>query len=137
MKAKLPPLTWLAAAVVLAVTPACNSVSSSSSRYPGASQLPPSNPKLVEIFHSEPTRPHVRLGEVRVEPSHPNMQGGKIDAALRHEAAKLGADAAVVISDDVQIIGAMPVGGFMGGYQSEHIEPTRHRVIVAMAIKYR
>jgi len=56
------------------------------------------------------TRPHVRLGEVRAEPSSQSVDVTKIEEALRKEAAKLGADAVVVVYDRTQVRGAVVTG---------------------------
>jgi hypothetical protein len=82
----------------------------------GGPEFPPSDPALVEILRQEPTRPHVRLGDVRAEPSSEEVDAKEIEEALREEAAKIGADAAVVVYDDVT--------------------PIEERVILAIAIKY-
>jgi len=82
----------------------------------GGPEFPPSDPAKVEILREEPTQPHVRLGDVRAEPSSEEVDAKEIEEALREEAAKIGADAAVVVYDDVT--------------------PIEERVILAIAIKY-
>jgi len=79
-----------------------------------------------------PTRPHVQLGEIRAEPSSTSTDVAIIETALRQKAAKLGADAAVVVVDHVQVTGAMVVGGFL----NRSVETIQGRVIIAVAIKY-
>ncbi len=60
------------------------------------------------------------------------MDVAKIEDAVRKEAAKLGADAAVVVYDKTQVVGAQVVGGWL----NRSIETIQGRVIVAIAIKY-
>jgi len=121
----------LAVASVLALT-GCNTVSTSTMQQIGGPTFPPSNPANVQILRTEPTRPHVRLGEVRAEPSSESVPASKIEEALRVAAAKLGADAAVVVYDHTQITGAVVTGPWYG----RSIQQITGRVIVAVAIKY-
>jgi hypothetical protein len=86
----------------------------------------------VQILCTIPTKPHVRLGEVRAEPSDESVPAAKIEEALRNAAAKLGADAAVVVSDTTQVTGAYVTGPWYG----RTIERVEGRVVVAVAIKY-
>ena len=87
---------------------------------------------MVQILRTAPTRPHVRLGEIRAEPYSENTDAATIEAALRKAAAKLGADAAVVVYDRTQVTGAQVVGGFL----NRSVETITGRIIVAVAIKY-
>ena len=119
------------AAGLLAVT-GCKSVSTSSTQLIGGPVYPPSNPVKIQILRAEPPRPHVRLGNVQAEPSSDSVGAGQIEDALRKEAAKLGADAVVIVYDHTQIMGAI-VTGPMWGRSVERIEG---RVIVGIAIKY-
>ncbi len=121
----------IAAAALLLVT-GCQSVSTSHTQEIGGPRFAPSNPAQVQILRTEPTRPHVRLGEVRAEPSSENVDVSKIEDAIRNEAAKLGADAAVVVYDKTQVVGAMVVGGWL----NRSIDPIEGRIILAVAIKY-
>jgi len=118
--------------VALFLTTGCQSVSTSCTQEIGGPKFPPSDPALVQILRTAPTRAHVRLGEVRAEPIDTSVDAPKIEAALRKAAAKLGADAAVVIYDRTQVTGAQVVGGF--GYRS--LQAVTDRVIIAVAIKY-
>jgi hypothetical protein len=94
----------------------CDTVYTTHTQEIGGPEFPPSDPAKVEILHKEPTRPHVKLGDVRAEPSSEEVDAKQIDEALREEAAKIGADAAVVVYDDMT--------------------PIEERVILAIAIKY-
>jgi len=117
---------------ILLFATGCQSISATHTKYPGAAYFPPSNPAQVQVLRTEPKRPHVRLGKVSIEPSDISLAASKLDAALRNEAAKLGADAAVVIYDKTQIMGGDVVTEWSDGL-SEEVEG---RVIIAIAIKF-
>ena len=74
----------------------------------------------------------MRLGEVRAEPSSESVGVPKIEQALRTAAAKMGADAIVIVSDQTQVTGAMVTGPWYG----RTIQQTTGRVIIGVAIKY-
>jgi hypothetical protein len=128
---------WFSSSVVLALailaSTGCQSVYTSGIHYVGEPHFAPSDPAQVLILRTEPTREHIRLGEVRVEPSSLNVDITKIEEALRKEAAKLGADAVIVVYDQTQVTGTMVTGTW--GIQS--MVPIQGRVVVAIAIKYR
>jgi len=107
-------------------------VSITSTQEIGGPTYPPSNPADVQILRTQPSRPHVRLGEVRAEPSSEEVSAAKIEVALRTAAAKLGADAAVVVYDQTQVTGAYVTGPWYG----RSIQQVEGRVIIAVAIKY-
>ena len=132
MKTKLRCFTPFVAAAFLFVITGCNTVSTSNIQYLGVTHYPPSDPAAIQILHAEPTRPHVRLGEVRAEPSSSSVDVTKIETALRASAAKLGADAIVIVYDQTQITGAMVTGPWWGRSMSA----ITSRIIVGVAIKY-
>ena len=80
-----------------------------------------------------PTRAHVRLGEVQAEPSSDSVPVTEIEAALRKAAAKMGADAAVVVYDRTQTTGAYVTGPWWG----RSVQTVQGRVIIVVAIKYK
>ena len=121
----------LAAAMLLLVT-GCQTVSTTCTQDIGGPKYPPSDPAQVQILRTQPTRAHVRLGEVRAEPSSTSVDVDKIEAALRKAAAKLGADAAVVVYDQTQVTGAVVTGPWYG----RSLQEVQGRVILAVAIKY-
>lgn len=121
----------LALGSVLLLT-GCQTVSITSTQEIGGPTYPPSNPADVQILRTQPSRPHVRLGEVRAEPSSEEVSAAKIEVALRTAAAKLGADAAVVVYDQTQVTGAYVTGPWYG----RSIQQVEGRVIIAVAIKY-
>ena len=132
MKTKIQLFTVIAAVAGLFLVSGCNTVSTTSTQYIGVPKRPPSDPAQVEILRTEPTRPHIRLGEIKAEPASTSTDVTKIETALRQQAAKLGADAAVIVLDRVQVTGAMVVGGWL----NRSVETIQGRVIVAVAIKY-
>lgn len=132
-------VTWrlgLAATLALAMTvltsTGCSTVGASSTRYVGTPTFPASDPARVEILRREPRRSHEQLGEVVLRPSG-SPEVAELEAALRREAAKLGADAAVVVRDHTKRMGTF----VSGPWWSRHAQPVYGRVIVAVAIRYR
>ena len=110
MKITVQPIALITAAVGMFILTGCNTVSTSVRQDIGGPTFPPSNPALVQILRTPPTRPHVRLGEVTAEPSSDSVPVTEIETALRKAAAKMGADAAVVVYDKTQITGAFVTG---------------------------
>lgn len=109
----------------------CSMVTVESQRYLGVPTYAPTNPAQVEILRTEPTRPHVRLGEISLEPQdHPQVS--EIEEKLRTAAAKMGANAAVIVADKTQIIGAWVTGPWF----AREADPIYGRVIIAVAIRY-
>jgi len=132
MNQKLHSIIPAIAVAVLVLATGCQTVSTTHTQDVGSAKYSPSDPAQVQILRTEPTRPHVRLGEVRAEPSSQDMDVTKIEEALRKETAKLGADAAVVVYDRTQITGAYVTGPL----RSRSIQRETGRVIIAIAIKY-
>jgi hypothetical protein len=124
-------VSFTAVAMLFALT-GCNTVSTSVRQDLGGPTYPPSNPTLVQILRTQPTRPHVRLGEVQAEPSSDSVPVAEIEASLRNAAAKMGADAAVVVYDKTQTTGAFVTGPWWG----RQVQTVQGRVIIAVAIKY-
>src|SRR5512139_1250910 len=76
----------------------CASISTRTRIYPGAPKYPPTDPLKVEILRVAPTRPHDRLGEIALDATDdPSRE--RIEKKLKNAAAKLGADAMVVVFD--------------------------------------
>jgi hypothetical protein len=119
-------------AITLISSTGCNTVSITSKQYLGGPTYPPSNPQTIQILRTEPTRPHVRLGEVQAEPSSDSVDVQKIEDALRKSAAKLGADAVVIVYDKTQVVGAVVNGPWWG----RTVNDVTGRVIIGVAIKY-
>lgn len=132
MKSTTRPLALFTALVALVVLTGCNTVSTSIKQDIGGPNYPPSNPAQVQILRTAPTRPHVRLGEVTAEPSSDSVSAVEIEAVLSKAAAKMGADAAVVVYDKTQTTGAYVTGPWWG----RSVQTVQGRIIIAVAIKY-
>ena len=132
MKIKIPHLTLFTAVVALFTLTGCNTVSTSVKQDIGGPTYAPSDPAQVQILRTPPTRPHVRLGEVTAEPSSDSVPVKEIEAALQKAAAKMGADAAVVVYDKTQTTGAYVTGPWWG----RSVQAIQGRVIIAVAIHY-
>lgn len=118
--------------ITLSGVPACSYVSVQSRQYLAVPTYPPTNPTAVEILHSEPARPHDRLGEISLEPEG-NPPVAEMEAKLKQAAAKMGADAAVIVADTMRLM-----GGYLSGPRwSQQLFPQYGRVIVAVAVRYR
>ena len=127
-------LLFLLLIITASLLVSCASVDASSTQYVGVVHSPPSDPATVEILRSEPTRPHERLGEVVVDAStDPAPPVAQIEDKLKKEAAKMGADAVVIVYDQVQPVGVVVSGGYWTRTAST---VTGHR-LVGLAIKYR
>ncbi len=126
--ARILPAALLVSALALA---GCASVDVFSERYIGVPAATATSPASVEILRKEPKRPHVQLGEVVASPSN-GATTDEIELALKKEAAKLGANAAVVVQDRTRRIGTNVSGTWWVRYHS----PVYARQIVAVAIRY-
>ena len=132
MKATFRLMSLFAAAAALWLTTGCNTVSTSIKQDLGLPTYPPTDPAQVQILRTAPTRAHVRLGEVTAEPSSDSVPVAQIEEAIRKAAAKMGADAAVVVYDQTQPVATYVTGPWWG----RSIQTVQGRVIVAVAIKY-
>jgi hypothetical protein len=110
----------------------CASVSSSSERAIGAPVFAPTSPDSIAILRREPRKPHDRIGHVFVEPSG-NPPVAEMELAIRTEAAKLGAHAAVIVVDRTRRIGRI----YEGPWWDRRVYPIYGRKIVAVAIRFR
>jgi hypothetical protein len=120
------------ALVALLGTTGCKTVAISSMQYIGGPTYAPTDPASIQILRVAPTRPNVRLGEVTAEPSSESVPVTEIEAALRNAAAKMGANAVVIVSDRTQVTGAMVTGPWYG----RSLQETTARVVVGVAIRY-
>ncbi len=129
--------TWQLYSTVLVTVAAmfltgCNTVSVSSTQYIGGPIYAPSDPAQVQILRVPPNRPNVRLGEVTAAPSSDSVSVQQIEAKLRAAAAKMGADAVVIVADRTQVTGAIVTGP----WYARTVQQTTGRVVVGVAIKY-
>ncbi|HVM51007.1 MAG TPA: hypothetical protein VMU04_23465 [Candidatus Acidoferrum sp.] len=132
MKSSARYLTAVAAGLCLFGLTGCNTISTQSNQYVGVPTYPPTDPATVQILRTEPTRPHVRLGEVTVEPSSMSTPVPEIEAKLQKAGAKMGANAVVIVVDRTQLMGAVVTGG----WYNRQVSPEMGRVIVGVAIHY-
>jgi hypothetical protein len=121
----------LMALAVLSVLSGCAYVSVETRPYLAVPSYPPTDPALVQILHSAPTRPHERLGEISLEPQG-NPPVAEMEAKLRQAAAKMGADAAVIVADRTRWLGAYESGPWWG----REISAQYGRIIIVVAIRY-
>jgi hypothetical protein len=119
-----------AAALVLAT--GCNTISVQTRQDIGVPTFAPTDPATVQIMRTPPTRPHVRLGEITVEPPSVETPVAKIEAKLQQAAAKIGANAVVIVVDRTQVVGASVVGG----WYNRQLSPDIGRVIIGVPIHY-
>lgn len=113
---------------------ACATTDVTTTEYVGVPRYQPTEPRAVQILRVEPTAPHDRLGEIMVDASvDPAPSIVEVEQKLCGAAAKLGADAVVVVYDRVQ-----PVAAFVSGpWWGRSIESVSGRKLVAVAIRYR
>ena len=120
------------AIVALSLLGGCGKkISVTTNPYPQGQKYAPTGAVVVAILRSEPTRPHVRLGEVQVEP-HVKQSQAELEEALQEGAAQMGADAAVVVSDPAKLIGGTASSSWWG----RGVAPVHGETIVAVAIRY-
>ena len=109
----------------------CNTVSVQSTQYLGVPSYPATDPMTVQIVHQPPTAPNVRIGEITVEPQG-NPSKEQIETKLQQAAAKLGANAVVIVADRTMVTGATVMGPWWG----RSVTPDMGRVIIGVAIRY-
>lgn len=131
-KTTLRPLTAILAFGLLFAVTGCNTVSTSSHQFLGTQAYPPTNPAQVQILRTEPTRPHVQLGQVQAQPSSSSVPNAEIEQALQKLGSKMGADAVVIVQDTTQVTGAYVTGPLW----ARSVNQVTGRVIVGVAIKY-
>ncbi len=66
--------------------------------YPGTPRFSPTHPADVDLLRREPRREHIRLGEVWIRPDF-GMDRYDVEGVLRENAARMGADALVIVAD--------------------------------------
>lgn len=110
---------------------ACSSVSIDTKQYLGLPTYPPTDPATVAILRQPPVRSHERLGEVVAEPSD-SPPVTEIENKIRKAAAKMGANAVVIVADRTERMGAIASGPWWG----RRIDQVYGRVIVGVAIRY-
>ncbi|MBB5189661.1 hypothetical protein HNQ50_000371 [Silvimonas terrae] len=128
------PLTIALLSGVLAMLAGCASVTGTSTQYVGAPRPAATAPDSVQILRAEPTRPFDRLGEINIEAStEPAPPVEEIEARVRSEGAKLGADAVVVVLDRIEPTGVWVSGPWWG----RSVDTITGRKLIGVAIKYK
>jgi hypothetical protein len=127
-------LTCLFLMLITGLVVSCSSIDTENMQYAGATHYAASDPGRVEILRAEPMQPHERIGEVYLDTSsEPQPSVSKVEERLRTEAAKMGADAVVIVYD-----GLLPTGAYVSGaWWDRGGETTSGRKLVGVAIKYR
>jgi hypothetical protein len=124
-------LTSFAAAATLFLATGCNTIPVQTRQDLGTPTYPPTDPATVQILRTEPTQNHVKLGEITAQPDE-NTPVAQIEAKLQQAAAKLGANAVVIVVDRTAVVGASVVGG----WYNRQLSPDIGRVIIGVPIRY-
>jgi hypothetical protein len=124
----------LLAAVACAVV-SCESVETNTKANAGATHYSATDPANVAVLRSEPTQPYDRIGEIALDAStSPSAPLSEIQEKFRTGAARMGADAVILVSDRVE-----PPGVYL--YDDEWwdypVQVGEEHKIVGIAIKYR
>jgi hypothetical protein len=98
MHALLRPLKLCGVLAALVAITACKSLSVQTRRDPGMPEQPPTQVDKVLVLAKAPPPPFSRLGEIIVEPKK-DSTFQQVTRILQENAAKLGADAVVVIAN--------------------------------------
>jgi hypothetical protein len=99
--------------------------------FPGAHRFPPTSPQAVDLLRREPPRPHIAFAEVVYKPGRGDSRH-EVDWILRERAARIGADALVIETDNVYRESV-----WSGRNNRSRRYPVRDYVIVGIAIRYR
>jgi len=121
----------VAAVAALALFGGCTKVSVTTMPYTEVQKFPPTDPGIVGVLHSEPSRPHLRLGEIQLEP-HVKQSAADLEQQLQEAGAQLGADAVVVVADPANLVGGTAATSWWG----RGVAPVHGEVVVAVAIRY-
>lgn len=110
---------------------ACTGVDATMTPYVDAPHFSPTDPLSVAILRSAPEPPYERLGEIVVNAAiEPTPTTAEIEDKLRREAAKLGAEAVVVVYDGTQAVAADLAGW------GPSVQIVTGRKLLAIAIRY-
>ena len=120
-------LGLLAGCILLA---GCSTVSVYTKEYFGVAKYPPSDPRRIEVLVAEPSRAKTRLGEIFID-AESGASREKIEDKLRRAAAKFGADAVVIVSDQTRIF---PV--VHADWWSATVSHYPRRGVIGVAIKF-
>jgi hypothetical protein len=90
----------------------------------GVPLYPPTEPGTILVLREEPRRPFEILGQIIIEPEAV-LPASEIERMLRQEAARMGADAVVIVSNMTMRVG------------ESREEMAGGQIIAANAIRYR
>lgn len=122
----------LATALSLALI-GCANIDAKSTVFVGAPHFAPTDASAVEILRAPPTRPHDKLGEIRIDAStNPSPPVADIENKLRAEGAKLGANAVVIVYDRIQPVGA----NVTGPWWNSSVQVITDQRMIAVAVRY-
>ncbi len=107
-------------------------VSVQSDEYVGMPTFAPTDADTIRVLRTPPTQPHLRLGEITVEPNNNNTSVQTIEEKFQKAAAKMGANAVVIVADRTELMGIDNSGPWYGGAMT----PVVGRVVVGVAIRY-
>jgi hypothetical protein len=124
MRSKIIVLVLLAAVLV-----SCSPVRVR--MFPGTGHFPPTSPQSVDLLRREPPRPHIAFAELVYKPS-PRVSRHEVDWVLRERAARIGADALIIETDNIYRESV-----WLSPYRRARHVPRIERVIVGIAIRYR
>ena len=134
MPMSLRAVTAIFATAVLIVAGGCAGTNVSTVRYANVPDFPPTEPDRVQILRSEPARPHQQLAELTVDaPANTAPAAHQVEERLRTAAARLGADAVVLVVDPLQPPGAVASRTWWGAPAN----PVTGRGVIGVAIRYR
>lgn len=90
----------------------------------GVPLYPPTEPTTILVLHEEPSQPFEILGQIIIEPEAA-LPVPEIEQMLRKEAARMGANAVVILSDMTMRVG------------ESREEMAGGQIVAANAIRYR
>jgi hypothetical protein len=124
-------LALIAAAGLGLFATGCSTVAINTTQYVGVPKFAPTDPMSVQVLRVSPVTPNIRLGEVIAQPQG-SPSATEIEQKLKNAAAKLGANAVVIVEDRTMVTGAVVTGPWWGRSAS----PTLGQVVVGVAIRY-
>src|SRR5262245_13092230 len=77
----------------------------------GVPSYPPTDPLTVQVLQTPPTAKYITLGNINLQPAE-GVPVSKIQAKIQQAAAKLGANAAIIVVDRTAVLGATITGGW-------------------------
>ena len=99
--------------------------------FPRVGHFPPTSPQSVDLLRREPPRPLIAFAEFVYKPS-PRVSRHEVDWVLRERAARIGADALIIETDNIYRESV-----WISPYRRVRHVPRLERVIIAIAIRYR